>query len=109
MVKHFLWGYFKYWLMPVSIFAGCAGWNAHTFYDYLRAAGTLVPDFVGHGFLSSIFGWPPAMVAYLFIPKSLVYPVFGVAAIAGEVGIFVVIWLFCSFISPPKFLLAGDN
>lgn len=105
MVMHVLWGYFKYWLLPASIFAGCAGWDAHSLGEYVAAVHRLLPNFVGHGALSSFFAGPPGFLAYLLIPKGLVYPIFGVAAIAGNVGFFVMLWLMCGWISPPSFLL----
>lgn len=105
MVMHVLWGYFKYWLLPASIFAGCAGWDAHSLGEYVAAVHRLLPNFVGHGALSSFFAGPPGFLAYLLIPKGLVYPIFCVAAIAGNVGFFVMLWLMCSWISPPSFLL----
>ncbi|PJK31779.1 hypothetical protein CWC48_29875 [Pseudomonas sp. S10E 269] len=114
----FVWIYLKLVILPLSILASFKHPESRTIFEvydgYVAGINVLMIGVIKMKYwgiveaLAIFITYPMTLVTWL-IPGWIKYPFLAVATIAGNAGIFVVLWAACWWIPLPRFLRADTG
>ena len=114
----FLWIYFKLVILPFSILASFTHQEPRTLIEvyggFVDGINSMMIGVINDKYwdfiqaITTVFTYPMALLTWI-MPSFVKYPFLLGAALAGEAGIFVLLWAFCWWLPLPRFLRSGPG